>query len=145
MKKMMISLGLALLAVVPAPLWAQQSAERPNSAADEKYRMQISDALKEGNFGAAQELLEKLQTSVKPQLQSPDAAGAALPQSGWVFFEEIKGCGFYPEETRLECVLDIKQIFGYGGLIGSPGSVEHVFFCVDSNNNSVFETWEPVG
>lgn len=56
------------------------------------------------------------------------AAGAAA--DGLVTFEEITACGFYPQETRLECVIDIKQEGGYGG---GPlvGSFEYVLFCVD--------------
>jgi len=138
MQRILGFLGLVLLVLTSGTSFAQQNS--PN-AADEKVRYQIADALKEGNQGAAQELLEKLQAGLKPQTSN----AAAIPESGSVFFEEIKACGFYPQETRLECVVEIRQPLGYGGPIGSPGSMEHVYFCVDSNNDGVFEPWEPVG
>ncbi|HYO13226.1 MAG TPA: hypothetical protein VE685_08545 [Thermoanaerobaculia bacterium] len=57
----------------------------------------------------------------------------------------IQTCGFYPQETRLECVIDIKQPGGYGGPIGSFGSFEFVQFCVDGDNDGQFSAGESVG
>jgi hypothetical protein len=60
-------------------------------------------------------------------------------------YEEIKSCGLYPQEARLECVIEIKQLFGYAGPIGSPASFEHVLFCVDWNGAGGFTQDEVVG
>jgi len=61
-----------------------------------------------------------------------------------VFFEQIRACGFYPQESRLECTVDIKQNFGYAGPIGSFGSFEYVSFFVDWQGNG-FQTSDYVG
>jgi hypothetical protein len=61
------------------------------------------------------------------------------------FWEEIKSCGFYPQETRLECVIEVKQRGGYGGPVGSFGSFEYVHLCVDWDNNGVFDTFSGLG
>jgi len=61
------------------------------------------------------------------------------------YWEQISSCGFYPQETRLECVIEVKQRSGYGGPIGSFGSFEYVSFCVDWNNNGVFDTSPTLG
>lgn len=69
----------------------------------------------------------------------------AVPASGSVAYEQLRACGFYPQETRLECALDIKQRFGYGGNIGGFGSFEFVYFCVDWNCDGQFNPAEAVG
>lgn len=63
---------------------------------------------------------------------------------GNVFFEQIRSCGFYPQESRLECTIDIKQNFGYAGPIGSFGSFEYVSFFVDWQANG-FQISDYVG
>lgn len=102
--------------------WAATSAERA----------EISKYIETGDFATA----DKLLTSVQP---SPDIKG------GSVYFEELESCGFYPQESRLECVIPIKQQFGYGGPVGSFGSHEHVLFCVDWDQNGVYTQNEVVG
>src|SRR6185295_11055631 len=54
-------------------------------------------------------------------------------------------CGFYPQETRLECVIEIKQPGGYGGSAAQTGTMEHVYFCVDWNGNNNYTQYESVG
>jgi hypothetical protein len=108
------------------------------TADEEQLRGRVSDALSKGNYPAVEKMLSDMS-------QKKAAAAAAGPVSGSVFFEEIRACGFYPQESRLECVLDIKQNGGYGGPIETFGSTEHVYFCVDWNNSGTFDQTESVG
>jgi len=80
----------------------------------------------------------------------PDLCARALPccptPTQIVSYEELVACGFYPQETRLECVINVKQPSCYGGNgIDASGSFEHVLFCVDWNNDGVFGQNEVVG
>ena len=120
-------LGLILMSVVAA------------SAQDAASRSRISDALSKGDVAAAEKEMEALKAKL------PAASPAPAPKSGSVFYEEIKACGFYPQESRLECVIDIKQKGGYGGPVGAFGSFEFVQFCVDWNGDSVFSASDVVG
>lgn len=49
-----------------------------------------------------------------------------------VFYEEQKACGYHPQREELDCTVQIKQRFGFGGgpAIGA-GSNEFILFCVD--------------
>jgi hypothetical protein len=67
-----------------------------------------------------------------------------VPSGSNVFFEQIRSCGFYPQESRLACTVDIKQNFGYAGPIGSFGSFEYVSFFIDWQANG-FQTTDYVG
>ena len=100
-------------------------------------RAHVLEALGKSDFTTA----EKIVTDLQGQLQ----ATSALAASGSVFFEELKACGFYPQETRLACVIEIKQQAGYAGQVGAPGSMEHVYFCVDWDNNGIFTQLESAG
>jgi hypothetical protein len=126
-----------LLFVVGQLTLAQQTAKESNVPGQpnnqNELRIEISNALEKGNTAAASQMYDGFQAKLPADFQ------------GSVFYEEIKACGFYPMETRLECVIEIKQPRGYAGPIGSPGSMEYVYFCVDSNNSGTFEPNEPVG
>jgi hypothetical protein len=61
-----------------------------------------------------------------------------------VTYEELRSCGYYAQETRLECTIDIKRPAGYGGPIGSPGSFEFVSCFVDHGGNA-FQASDYVG
>lgn len=116
-----------------------QESRAAAAAAPNDIRARVSAALEKGDTATAEKLLGELTATLKPNL----AAAAAAP--AWnTTFEEIRACGFYPQETRLECVLDIKLANGYGGPIGSFGSFEYVSFFVDWNNNG-FQTTDYVG
>lgn len=63
----------------------------------------------------------------------------APPDGESTVYEEIKEVGFYPQERRLETVIQIKRASGYSG------APEYVGFWVDWNNNSIFEISENAG
>ena len=68
------------------------------------------------------------------------------PPTQIVSYEELVACGFYPQETRLECIINLKQPSCYNGNgIDAGGSFEHVLFCVDWDNNGAFAQSEVVG
>ena len=69
------------------------------------------------------------------------------PIKKWsTYYEEVKEVGFYPQERRLEAVLDIKQPYGYGGGLGSIGSYEYVGLYVNWNGDGDYnDTGEDVG
>lgn len=102
--------------------WAASSAERA----------EISKYIEAGDFATADKLFANAQPS-------------SIDTKGSVYFEELEACGFYPQESRLECVIPIKQRFGYGGPVGSFGSHEHVLFCVDWDQNGFYTQNEAVG
>ncbi len=122
----------SLLVVLTLSSGWQAEAQSKGIANEKEVRTRISEALKKGDLAAAGKLL----SAVSPQ-------GAPAP--GSVFFESIQACGFYPQETRLECVIDIKQPFGYGGPVGAFGSFEFVQFCVDWDNDGQYNPAESVG
>ncbi|HEV7890947.1 MAG TPA: hypothetical protein VGP08_09920 [Pyrinomonadaceae bacterium] len=124
------------VATTAARQQAQAMQKETQTPQEEQLRGRVTEALDKGDTATANKLLWEVASK---------KASAAGPVSGSVFFEEIKACGFYPQETRLACVLDIKQNGGYGGPIESFGSTEHVYFCVDWNGNGVFEQTESVG
>jgi hypothetical protein len=117
----------------------QSTQKETQTKEEEQLRGRVNEALGKGDTAAANKLLWEVAS------KKASAAAAAGPVSGSVFFEEIRACGFYPQETRLACVIDIKQNGGYGGPIETFGSTEHVYFCVDWNGNGVFEPTESVG
>lgn len=116
MKSRSLTSQLVLSLVLAGGLALSSGTAMAQEAADSD-RQKISDALSKGDAGAAEKLLQSLKK----------------PATGNPAFEEIKACGFYPQETRLECAIDIKQTTGYGG---GPlvGSFEYVLFCVDLPN-----------
>jgi hypothetical protein len=57
-------------------------------------------------------------------------------------YEELKCVGFNPQLNRLEGVVWIKQIAGYGGGICTNGSLEYVSFFLSYDNGA---TWLPQG
>ena len=68
------------------------------------------------------------------------------PSKGNTHFEELCCLGFYPQERRLEAVINIKQPYGYGGPLGSIGSYEYVAFYLDWNDDGDFnDTGESAG
>ncbi len=56
------------------------------------------------------------------------------------FYEELGCVGFQPQFDRLEAVVYVKQLFGYGGGICTNGSREYVRFYIDCGNG-----WEDLG
>jgi hypothetical protein len=54
-------------------------------------------------------------------------------------YEELKCIGLYPEENFLEAILEVKLPFGFLGDLCSPGSYEYVRFCIDWDNDGIFE------
>ena len=99
-------------------------------------RNRVLDALSREDTVAAERIIAEL----TPTSTSPSAMAAG----GNVYFEQIRSCGFYPQETRLECTIEIKQPFGYNGPIGSFGSFQYVSFLVDWQGNG-FQTSDYVG
>ncbi len=106
---------------------------------EEAKRKTIAEVLVKGDTSAAVKMLSELQGP------AGETGATAEELSGSVFFEEIRACGLYPQETRLECVVEVKRRFGYAGPVGSFGSMEHVYFCIDWNNNGNFDATESVG
>ena len=52
--------------------------------------------------------------------------------TGSVFWEAIDSCGYHPQRRELECSVEVRQRFGFGGVPGGgPGSWEWLQFCVD--------------
>ena len=124
-----LRLGLAAAVVVvlgaagTGPLNAQGTAERAK----------VLEALTKGDAPEAEKIMTELQAQLKAAPTVPGLAPAAAPWQ--IAFEELKHCGFYPQETRLECVIEIKQPGDYGGNAAAAGTMEHVYFCVDWNNS----------
>lgn len=127
---------LILLICFVAPAAAQVSKDQTGE--EQQLRNRVAEALSKGDTEAVSKMLSEM-TMKKNQPGQKAAIG------GSVFFERITGCGFYPQETRLMCTIDIYQSGGYGGPIETFGSTEHVYFCVDWNGNGVFDSTESVG
>jgi hypothetical protein len=111
-------------------------------------RAKVLEALTRGDSAGAEKIVTELQAHLQAAPAVPGLAPA--PASGSIFFEELKNCGFYPQETRLECVIEIKQQGGYGGALAAAGPItgtmEHVYFCVDwLGPAGVYTQYESVG
>ena len=73
--------------------------------------------------------------------QNQDCGGTAGPllskfhtttPTGSVFWEAIEACGYHPQRRELDCAVEVRQRFGYGGVPGiGPGSFEWGQFCVN--------------
>ena len=140
-----VMLGAAGIMELSAQVFAQplqpdsQPALLPQQAmVQPAHRAHVQEALGKGDFAAVEKIISDLQV----QLQ---ATSALATQSGSIVFGELKACGFYPQETRLACVIEIKQQLGYAGPVGAAGSMEHVYFCVDWDNNGTFTQLESAG
>ncbi len=125
--KAFLLFSLALLAL-PCAAQSARPTDPPSEAADPN-RQSVLRALAQDNAAEAAKLLKTFQ----------------LPNKFSTSFEEIKACGFYPQETRLECILDIKGTSGYNGPPTGLASHEFVTFCVDWNCDGSFTDDEAVG
>lgn len=138
MRKLTILFLTGMLATASA-LYVTPSVSHAQKDTGESNRAKVANLIEKGDTNSAEKLLGELRS------KSPENNHPAQPGNFHVFFEEIKACGFYPQQTRLECIIDIKQSNGYAGPVGSPGSIENVLFCVDYNNNGAFDQSESVG
>jgi hypothetical protein len=138
MRKTITTFVAALLLVVSAPFGTVSLGQTEKPGRAEAERERLSKMIQAGDTEAASKMLNELQR------KAPNY-NHAVQEPFNVFFEEIRACGFYPQETRLECIIDVKQNFGYGGPVGSTGTIENVLFCVDYNNNGTYDQSESVG
>jgi hypothetical protein len=132
--KLRFAVVFTLLALA-IPQISAQTPSQPSVAPVDQARLKISEALSKGDTAGAEKVFAGLSTA---KLAPSVIAGSNTA------YEEIRSCGFYPQETRLECVVDIKQPFGYGGPVGSFGSFEFVAFYVDWDGNG-FQASDYVG
>jgi len=76
-------------------------------------------------------------------LASPFAAAAggvseSVKNTGSVFWEAIKSCGYHPQREEADCAVEIRQRFGFGGPIcQTTGSHEFLLFCADLGSGLV--------
>lgn len=131
---LLASLALAMSATFTTYSLAQKAAPRTDAE-----RAKLSDLIEKGDTASATKLMLEFQS------KTPDYNHSVQGAIFNTAYEEIRACGFYPQETRLECIIDIKQKGGYAGPIGSPGSIENVLFCVDWNGNGSYDQSESVG
>jgi hypothetical protein len=82
-----------------------------------------------------------------PQALSPVVPGPIIPgpiipiplivpsesvkDTGSTFWEAIKSCGYNPQREEANCTFEVRQRFGFGGPVGTPGSHEYFLFCAD--------------
>ena len=137
MRKLTTFLFTILLAMSAAFI-ATDVSQAQTAGRAEAARENLSKMIEKGDTAGAEKMLNELQSN-------PQKYSHGVHQDFHTFFEQITACGFYPQETRLECIIDVKQNFGYGGPIGSPGTIENVLFCVDYDNNGNYDQSESVG
>lgn len=107
--------------------------QKEPSAEIQRVRGKIATLVDDGQTDAIPALLEEAGLEA---LLSSDVLSDQLHRP-ITFWEDIESCGFYPQETRLECVIKIKRNAGYGNRVGTH---ESVLFCVDWNHNGRFDT-----
>lgn len=120
-------------------LFVTDSVSHAQKQTGEAERAKVAGLIEKGETTSAEKLMYELQS------KSPENSHSAQPANFHIFYEEIKACGFYPQETRLECMIEIKQPFGYAGGVGTAGSIENVLFCVDWNSDGLYNSSESVG
>lgn len=135
------TLFLAGTLVAMSVLVATDSVGHAQKVSGEKdaERANVAGMIEKGDTTGAEKLMLELQS------KSPQNNHSVQAPNFNVQYEEIKACGFYPQETRLECMIEIKRTNGYGGPIGSPGTIENVLFCIDYNNSGTYDQSESVG
>jgi hypothetical protein len=117
-----------------------KSKDATAAAPNAMLQQRLEDAVKRGDLPAIRSALPA--TSTATTTYFPGRRGSDTQEN--ITYEELKACGFYAEETRLECTLEVKQASGYNGQIGQFGSMEHVYFCALVLNTS-FIGWYPLG
>lgn len=138
MRKLTVTFLTPIVLALSISFIAIKVAHAQSSGRAEADREKVSKLIEKGETEEAEKVLNELQSK-------PPKYNHMVQQNFHTFFEQITACGFYPQETRLECILDVKQTGGYGGPIGSPGTIENVLFCVDFNNNGSYDQTESVG
>jgi len=125
---------LVLLATATCMFAGSLAAQNPAPAAGQHdaLRARVAEALARGDSVGLQ------------QAYAAVAQAKQVTPAFNVFYEELRSCGFYPQETRLECTIDIKRPTGYGGPVGSFGSLEFVSCFVDHMGNG-FQAFDYVG
>ena len=132
---LILSLAQAALPCAAQEARPIQDEIRPEPVNDPN-RSRIVDAVNRGNVAEA----EKVFLQVSTASGKPGLAAQSIKT-----FEEIAACGFYPQETRLECIVNIKQPSGYGGAPTGRATHEFVSFWVDWDCNGSFSADEAVG
>ncbi len=114
-----------------------------NEKAMKNYLGTIEAAKSLGDVNRSAEIFEKARTELYKG-EGIKKAAAPAPGSGNTYYEELCCVGFYPQERRLEAVLNVKQPYGYGGT--GIGTYEYVGFWVNWNGDGDFtDTGEDVG
>jgi|GEM_PF-3439473 len=154
MKRIQLLVCAVLVCIASSALAQTPSVPIPPPNSDQA-RGRIAETLTK-DVTAAEKLYAETSSTLK-------IAGLGL--NGNTSYEEIRSCGFYPQESRLECVVEIKRPGGYGGPIGSAGTFEFVGFYVDfgggwtyvgsgivhitdgsgGTNFAVYRDWNPPG
>lgn len=67
---------------------------------------------------------------------------AAAATAGSMFYEELGCVGYQPQTNRLEAVVYVNQVSGYGGALCGRGTQEYVRFYASWNNGA---TWSDLG
>jgi hypothetical protein len=138
MKKLTSTIWISILLALSLPFVSVSLGQTQTGGRAEVERARLSKLIEKGDTEAAEKMINELQAN-------PQKYSHSVQENFHTFFEQITACGFYPQETRLECIVDVKQTGGYGGPIGSPGTIENVLFCVDYNNNGSYDQTESVG
>jgi hypothetical protein len=55
----------------------------------------------------------------------------SIKNTGSTYWEALKSCGYHPQREEANCVFEVRQRFGFGGPVGTPGSHEYLLFCAD--------------
>jgi hypothetical protein len=92
-------------------------------------------------------LATDLQAAVGPHFQAAglsfknlDLAALLGPGDGNTSYEQLESVGYDPLGDNLVGIIRVKKSSGYSGGPCSNGSLEHVTFWADLNNNGTFET-----
>lgn len=133
----------AAVSVVLATGWTGTATAAQDSREAHAAKAKVFEALGRGDYETA----GKLAGETKIKAHFLPAADKAAPSN--TEYESLEACGLYAQETRLECIIKIKQKIGYGGLVGQWGLVERVYFCANlwpvNWNPWGFQTWMPLG
>jgi hypothetical protein len=76
--------------------------------------------------------------SAKLALYPQRSQFCGLSYAGNLYWEQMRCCGYHPQQRAFGCPIDIKQPYGYGPA-HFPGSHEHVLTCVDFLDGAGFQ------
>jgi hypothetical protein len=105
-------------------------AEVAQGVSPEELEKKYAGCVAEQPADAAVKSLEQM-LAPNPVVLPPYLPSESIKDTGSTYWEALKSCGYHPQREEANCVFEVRQRFGFGGPVGTPGSHEYLLFCAD--------------